>query len=279
MNKESNQSGYTVNVFQLEEDFDGHYADAWFRENWSDSVRHAAIYVLLVFAGKWYMQKRPGFELRILLSLWSSFLAVFSICGAIRTLPELLYILNRYGLDRSVCDNSYRYGPTTVWAYLFTLSKLYELGDTAFIVLRKKNLIFLHWYHHASALVYAWYSYNEPPSMGRWLMVMNYVIHSMMYTYYAFRAMRFRIPTYVRMAITGLQILQMMTAIFVTVRASMIKVSGGHCQVTDSNLAISFFIYPSYFVLFVRFFYVRYIASKTTAGVPTDPTKQGLKVE
>lgn len=42
------------------------------------------------------------------------------------------------------------------WSTMFVLSKVPELGDTLFIVLRKQPLIFLHWYHHATVLVYSW---------------------------------------------------------------------------------------------------------------------------
>lgn len=51
------------------------------------------------------------------------------------------------------------------WAFCF--SKLPELIDTVFIVLRKQPLIFLHWYHHASVLVYCWFSYQDYSSTGR----------------------------------------------------------------------------------------------------------------
>jgi len=51
------------------------------------------------------------------------------------------------------------------WAFCF--SKLPELIDTVFIVLRKQPLIFLHWYHHASVLIYCWFSYQDYSSTGR----------------------------------------------------------------------------------------------------------------
>jgi hypothetical protein len=34
-----------------------------------------------------------------------------------------------------------------------------ELIDTAFLVLRKRTVNLLHWYHHASVLYYCWLWY------------------------------------------------------------------------------------------------------------------------
>ena len=66
-----------------------------------------------------------------------------------------------------------------------------ELGDTIFIVLRKQKLIFLHWYHHITVLIYCWYSFSQYTAPARWFVVMNFIVHSIMYTYYAFRALRY----------------------------------------------------------------------------------------
>ncbi|VDL66713.1 unnamed protein product [Nippostrongylus brasiliensis] len=49
-------------------------------------------------------------------------------------------------------------GPASFWACMFAFSKIAELGDTVFLVLRKRPVIFLHWYHHAVVLVYCWHS-------------------------------------------------------------------------------------------------------------------------
>jgi hypothetical protein len=41
-------------------------------------------------------------------------------------------------------------------AIMFAWSKVAELGDTLFLVLRKREVIFLHWYHHASVIALTW---------------------------------------------------------------------------------------------------------------------------
>ena len=39
-------------------------------------------------------------------------------------------------------------------------------------------------------LVYVFYCFSQFTSCARWFMTMNYFVHSLMYTYFALRAMR-----------------------------------------------------------------------------------------
>lgn len=149
------------------------------------------------------------------------------------------------------------------WTWLFVLSKLPELGDTLFIVLRKQPLIFLHWYHHITVLIYSWFSYTEYTSSARWFIVMNYCVHSVMYSYYALKAARYNPPRFISMIITTLQLLQMVTGCAINVWAhGYLKTHGSQaCHISPNNIKLSLLMYSSYFVLFARFFYKTYFAS------------------
>lgn len=210
------------------------------------------------------MKSRSRFNLRGPLAVWSGILAIFSILGAIRTVPELFYVLGKYGWDYSICNSSYAYyQPTAFWTCLFALSKVYELGDTVFIVLRKQELIFLHWYHHITVLIYSWYSATEQAAAGRWFMTINYTVHAIMYSYYTLKAMRFRIPKSISIAITSLQIAQMIVGLSVNIRVYYLKNRNQYCQQSYDNLMWSSFMYLSYLFLFSSFFINAYLKKST----------------
>jgi len=163
---------------------------------------------------------------------------------------------------------------------MFVISKVYELGDTIFIVLRKQPLIFLHWYHHISVMIYVWYSYTDHTSPGRWFMVMNYTVHSFMYTYYAARAMRFHVARWVNKFITSIQISQMIMGIIINVSIYRVKTQGGrYCQQSFENIKYCSLMYLSYFCLFTYFFYITYIQKRKPAvSVPAVSDEQKKKL-
>lgn len=148
------------------------------------------------------------------------------------------------------------------------LSKLPELGDTIFIVLRKQPLIFLHWYHHITVLIYSWFSYTEYTSSARWFIVMNYCVHSVMYSYYALRAMGYKPPRFIAMVITSMQLTQMIVGCAINIWANDYLKTTNHsaCHISEINIKLSIAMYFSYFVLFARFFYITYLSANARKG-------------
>jgi len=248
-------------MFNFEQEFEHSVVRIWMEDNWVGVCTWASgIYLLLIFGGQSVMATRSPFQLRGPLTAWNMMLAVFSIMGAARTLPEFCHTFSTQGFYHSLCIPSFivRDRVSGFWTWMFVMSKVPELGDTIFIVLRKQRLIFLHWYHHVTVLIYCWYSFSEYTAPARWFVVMNFIVHSLMYTYYAFKALRFRIPKCIAMVITSLQLLQMVVGCVVNYTAYTFKSAGMKCGVSDMNLQLSLLMYTSYFVLFARFFYNTY---------------------
>jgi len=240
----------------------------WMAKNWTVSIYITVAYITAIFGGQAVMRNRQPFVLRKQLAVWNISLAIFSILATIRTLPELIGILVRPdGFHHSVCSPCEDVSPDSAfWAWAFVLSKVVELGDTAFIILRKQPLIFLHWYHHMTVLIYAWYSYGDYIAPARWFVVMNYTVHSLMYTYYALKSLRIQIPKPISMAITTLQLSQMVLGVTVNLYAYSTKNKNISCDVKYHHLNVGLATYASYFLLFTNFFYRAYFDRRKLKG-------------
>ena len=232
----------------------------WVSESWTRGWVYAILYLLLIFAGREFMKTREKREFRQGLIAWNLVLSLFSFVGAIRLWPELIHTIRTHGLEHSYCNRDFAHGVFGFWITAFAGSKLPELIDTFFIVVRKQKLIFLHWFHHFTVLIYSWYSFIEFTSSGRWFGLINYSIHAVMYGYYACRAMRFNIPRWVNITITSGQIIQMLVGIYINLSAYSAKINGRACAISYNNIWWSFFMYLSYFVLFSLFFLKSYIS-------------------
>lgn len=91
-------------------------------------------------------------------------------------------------------------------------------------------------------------------------MCMNYMVHALMYSYYALKAARIKVPLFVSKLITLMQISQMLVGCFVNWVAYRTKRdTNTPCQISDDNIFYSFLMYASYFLLFFQFFLDAYI--------------------
>lgn len=230
----------------------------WMQMNWHYSIYVSFIYICVIFSVRRKMNKhKEGFKLRSTLAIWNSCLCIFSITGSYFMIPEMIQMIST-SFYHSVCYSSTD-EHAQYWMWLFAMSKVIELGDTLFIVLRKKKLIFLHYIHHILALIYTWYSVSQNISLGRWFVTMNYVVHSIMYGYYAARSLQWFIPRGVAMIITSLQIIQMILGFYVSFYAFKSKLFGTYCEIPMKTATLGFGVYLAFFYMFAQFFVVNYM--------------------
>ena len=145
-----------------------------------------------------------------------------------------------------------------LWAWIFGISKVIELGDTVFVVLRKTPLMFLHWYHHVTVFIYTWYGVKDLSEYCLWFAGMNYFVHTIMYSYYAIKASGRRLPAFLSQCITSLQIAQMLAGVVLNI-LSLRKDDTLGCDINYSLAYMGLVIYSSYLALFANFFYNRYV--------------------
>lgn len=226
------------------------------------------LYIILVFLGQKLMQNRRAYNLQKSLIVWNSLLAIFSIWGSYEAYLDYASAFNVGGFYRIVCichgKPDYAY-----WIWLFTVSKLVELGDTAFLILRKKPVIFLHWYHHMTVLAFTWFASSYGTPMGRTFIMMNYSVHSLMYTYYAFQAGGLKAPKFISMLITVVQTTQMAVGVSVVLYAAYIKWTGQFCSVSNDVINSALVMYLSYLALFIHFFIQAYVKGTSIKSIVT----------
>jgi elongation of very long chain fatty acids protein 6 len=173
--------------------------------------------------------------------------------------------------EQTICTSpftSWGLGTTGFWVMLFIFSKIPELVDTLFIVLRKKPLIFLHWYHHVTVLLFCWNAYATGAGSGLYFVAMNFTVHALMYGYYCLQSLGLCPKSFPAVIITISQIAQMLVGTAVCISAWYFTLrDGASCHNDMSNLVAGGLMYGSYLYLFVEFAIRRYIqAPKRKSG-------------
>lgn len=234
--------------------------NAWF------PIATVVVYAISIYAGQKYMATREAWDWRKRLAAWNLFLAVFSFCGFARMAPHLLHNMYYYDFKTNLCTDPMivaGFGPTSMWGLLFAWSKFFELIDTFFIIVRKKKLMFLHWYHHITVLLCCWQTIASGTPAGLIFSVVNFGVHSIMYSYYFLMAIKCRPKWFNPKLITVGQILQMVVGVGVCMRAYQ-YLGEESCQVNALNIRGTLFMYGSYLYLFSAFFFQRYIIKTKT---------------
>lgn len=249
-------------------------AHLWMADRYHIPVAALLLYGLHILVLKWIMSKVDTVPrwLPTVKAVWDTLLSVASLLGAVMLVPLLVHETAEVGLFQEVCTSSaQRVNPVL---YFFMWSKFFELVDTTFIILGKKNLIFLHWYHHMATLLYCWDAYVLQNTSGALFTGMNLCVHAVMYGYYAFTYFG-RLPNALRAVITGLQLLQMIAGTAITIAHLQCSNTNG-AQKTNSSWALAMYI--SYFALFSKLFFDSYVAKEKAGSGKKDVKSKGEKV-
>jgi len=261
------ENSFARTYTSYEKEFNPFIIHQWMIENPWVPVTTILLYGLFILMGRSYFETRPPWNWRTPLAVWNLCLSIFSLMGFCRALPPILHNLYHYSVFEFFCFNpesSYGSDPVSgLWMQLFALSKFPELFDTVFIVVHKKPLIFLHWYHHISVLAYCWYSYVHKFPTGIIFCAMNYAVHAIMYFYYFLMAIKCKPKWFNSIYITVAQISQMVVGVIVTIMGVIIPpIYGKDCFLKKENNIAGMIMYGSYLLLFLQFFFKRYASVK-----------------
>lgn len=234
-----------------------------------------ACYLLFVALTPRIMMDRKPFHLQNIVACWNLFLTIFSFFGTTRTIPYMFHLLRENSFHNMLCLPYDVLDPQDVcglWTMLFVYSKIVELLDTVFIVLSKKKLIFLHWYHHATVLLVAWHCYAYRLPFSTYFMTMNYSVHTIMYGYYFLKSIH-KWPQWISpQFITIAQILQMVAGSWICFMTYVLwRDDDVVCFLQLRDIMPAGVMYISYLCLFVHFFTQRFFPltqkQKTKIGI------------
>lgn len=146
--------------------------------------------------------------------------------------------------------------PLSFILYVFYISKVLDFMDTFFIIAEKrwKQLSFLHVYHHTSIFLFYWLNAHVSYDGDIYLtIVLNGLIHTMMYTYY-FITLHTK-DVWWKSALTMGQMIQF---IMMNAQAGYLLYFG--CASFPRNVLIAYAVYIfSLLLLFANFFVMSYI--------------------
>lgn len=220
-------------------------------------------------------------------ALWNGGLAVFSIIGFCHVGPELYdLIMERDSFCSDLLTRKIGTGFRSPGAgmFLFIFSKLPELCDTFFLIIKNRPVRLLQWYHHVSVMLFCWHALGTEYAPSLYFGAMNYAVHSVMYTYFAiytqFNCSR-KFLKKVGPIVTLMQTSQMVVGIFVNAvtltsyYTGALNNHGTKCHVVDSTMYAAMVMYLSYFILFAKLFYDSVVKTKAVMADGCCKTQSG----
>ncbi|MBX9770214.1 MAG: elongation of very long chain fatty acids protein [Candidatus Obscuribacterales bacterium] len=171
------------------------------------------------------------------------------------------------GTEVMLCDSQYTssQGRVVWWYYLFYLSKYYEFMDTVFLIIKRKNVIFLHRYHHFITVLFAYINLSAEVGMQWIVIITNLFVHIPMYAYFAATTLGYSPPW--KSWMTKTQIIQFVFDCVMAIWAGTYKYWWQYpCAGSDLLWGFDVLVILSFLFLFLSFHSSTYPA-RTAGGV------------
>jgi len=204
-------------------------------------------------------------------AMWNLGLSLFSCWGFYNMAVPLGNVLSKKGFFFSVCADTtsmveyVKEYPTMFALAVFCLSKIPELGDTVFLILKRRDVRLLQWYHHTTVMLFCWLALATEYTPGIWFAVTNYFVHSVMYMYFflmTFKGWHQKILKKIAPLITIIQTTQMVWGLFINGIAVVSYLTTGACQIKSVTVYCAVVMYASYFWLFSKLYLESRAAAK-----------------
>nr|QXU64621.1 fatty acid elongase 10 [Blattella germanica] len=152
-----------------------------------------SVYLLIVLKiGPKIMDQRKPYSLRSTLVIYNFAMVIVSVILTLwPVVTKCISFLYQDGCHPTQELSKMNYKAAS-YTWLFMITKIIELADTVFFILRKKynQVSFLHVYHHSSTLLYSWIHLKYLPGLQGIIMgFLNSGVHIIMYFYYMLSAM------------------------------------------------------------------------------------------
>ncbi|XP_053738830.1 ELOVL fatty acid elongase 8a isoform X1 [Synchiropus splendidus] len=220
-------------------------------------------YLIMIRVGPRLMAERQPVNLKMVLIVYNFTM----VCLSAYMFYEFTASswLERYSLlcqpvDYSESPLAMRMARVCWWFYV---SKVIELSDTIFFILRKKNnqLTFLHVYHHAT-MIFNWWVGVKYVAGGQSFLIglINSLVHVVMYLYYGLAALGPHMMKYLWWK-RYLTILQLVQFFIVTIHTSYNLYAD--CDFPDAMNMVVLAYSLSLIILFANFYYQSYLHATT----------------
>lgn len=232
--------------------------------HWSVLPISWAGYWAVILGLKAFMKNREPMKLKLVSALHNLIICLWSLVMFIGTVIAMLERSESLGSRSLFCstDPEQNKGKLHYWLFIYHISKWYELLDTVIRLLNKKDIIFLHWYHHSivMAMTWAWLEYDMV--FGGWGMLANTFVHVIMYLYYFLCSIKVRVPNVFKKSITTIQIIQFAISFVLGVIYKFYALTGPCIGADNYAFEFSLLCNLSFFILFNNFFTKNYSGAK-----------------